>query len=265
LVGFGYFGVNYVIEEIQNVLVGNINIDHDLLVVEFIEREEGKLTLSNRIEIYDEKHTLAYTYNVRLMDFMTIEDSQLLVTTDSEHILVVSYDLVLLTTTNQAVDVVIALNTEYEFSPGEQLTFTLTFSLENYSPTIQQTPEEPKEPVFYNMAYSDTGSNKTFTDRDLEFNIVSVHTNSVSVGGGSGNLKFNADKGQVQIIVSPSLTNISIILELNGDEILRQGFTDTSQKLINIDIEEDGSILVIRAQGGLSVRLTIHSLLYTPE
>jgi hypothetical protein len=265
LVGFGYFGVNYVIEEIQNVLVGNINIDHDLLVVEFIEKEEGTLTLRNRIEIHDEKHHLTFTYNVRVMDFIQLEDSQLLVTTNSEQIEIVSYSAILLTTTNQAIGVTIALSENSEFAPGEQLTFTLTFGLENYSPTIQTEPQPPAEPSFYNMSYSDTGSNKTFTDRDLEFNLVSVHTNSVSVGGGSGNLKFNADKGQVQIIVSPSLTNISIILELNGDEILRQGFTDTSQKLINIDIEEDGSILVIRAQGGLNVRLTIHSLLYTPE
>jgi len=263
LVGFGYFGVNYVIEEIQNVLVGNINIDHDLLVVEFVEREEGKLTLSNRIEIYDEKHTLAYTYNVRLMDFMTIEDSQLLVTTDSEQIVVVSYDSILLTTTNQAVDVVIALNTEYEFSPGEQLTFTLTFGLENYFPTIQQTPEKIiVEPTVYNMEFGYIGNNQTLTDGNLSLTNVNLMGNYIEMTGSLKSvLELTVNKGTVelQLGLSGSQSNMQIFT----NEIYTTEFKQWHDGVINLTIEEDNTIIKIITTS--TNRGFVTQITYTPE
>jgi hypothetical protein len=258
--------VNYVIEQVQNVLVGNINIDHDLLVVEFVEKEDGKLTLSNRIEIYDEKHTLSYTYNVRLMDFIDIEDSQLLVTTDSEQIEVVSHSSILLTTTNQAIDVVIALNTDYDFSPGEELTFTLTFGLENYSPTIQQEPEPPAEPVFYNMFYTEQGSNLSFVDGHLTFNLVTIDTSGLFIPSGNTQyVRFSGDTGQLQITLKPMTTGRTLIIELNGDQIVNTVIQNTERIIFNINIEEDLSVLEIKFSGLSNGKLYVESIIYTPE
>lgn len=266
LVGFGYFGINYVIEEIQNVLVGNINIDHDLLVVEFVEKEEGKLTLRNRIEIHDEKHELTFTYNVRIMDFMQLEDSQLLITTNSEQIEIINYDAILLTTTNQAVGVTISLSEDYDFSPGEQLTFSLTFSLENYSPTIQQEPKPLKEPIFYNMSYEQPASNLVFIDGNLAFNLVSTDANGLFIPSGTTQyIRFIGDKGKLQITLRPNTTGRTLILDLNNDQIFNQALTTTDRLILHVDIEEEGSFLTIKFTGLSNARLYVESIIYTPE
>jgi hypothetical protein len=259
LVGFSYFGVNYVIEEIQNVLVGNINVDHDLLVVEFVEKEEGTLTLRNRIEINDEKHHLTLTYNVRVMDFIALEDSQLVLTTDSEQIEIVSYSAILLTTTNQAIGVTIALNEDYEFSPGEQLTFTLTFGLENYSPTIQEEPE----PLYEQFEYTLLGSGVNLTQGIFTLENIAVRDGYLEFFPQSkSRILIQVDKGTLKIDFNlPSQQNRMEVL-LNG--VVVAVSSSSQQHSETIQITEENSTIIIRPTSSTGVHV-VRQMTYTPE
>lgn len=274
LTGFGYFGVNYVIEEIQNVLVGNINIDHDLLVVEFAEREEGKLTLNNRIEIHDEKHKLTYTYNVRVEDFVDLNEPRLIIYTDSEQVNIITYSSVILTTTFQAIDVDIELNLNYEFTPGEQLSFVLTFTIENTFPSELNSNEEeeviliPPDPVVYNMNY-EQGSNLTFKDRDIDFNVVQTLSNAVSIGvSESSYLELEINKGDLEIILRPNLggSNIKFFVLLNGVRHFEEILTDNTTRTINLSFNQDNNIVRLRFENAtLSNRLNFEQIIFQPS
>lgn len=274
LTGFGYFGVNYVIEEIQNVLVGNINIDHDLLVVEFAEREEGKLTLNNRIEIHDEKHKLTYTYNVRVEDFVDLNEPRLIIYTDSEQVNIITYSSVILTTTFQAIDVDIELNLNYEFTPGEQLSFVLTFTIENTFPSELNSNEEeeviliPPDPVVYNMNY-EQGSNLTFKDRDIHFNVVQTLSNAVSIGvSESSYLELEINKGDLEIILRPNLggSNIKFFVLLNGVRHFEEILTDNTTRTINLNFNQDNNIVRLRFENAtLSNRLNFEQIIFQPS
>ena len=275
LTGFGYFGVNYVIEEIQNVLVGNINVDHDLLVIEFVEREEGTLTLKNRIEIHDEKHKLTYTYNARVEDFVNLNEPRLIVYTDSEQVNIVTYSSVILTTTFQAIDVDIELNLDYEFSPGEQLSFTLTFTIENTFPSEVNSNEDevvvsPPEPIVYNMTYPDqVGQNMTFQDGEIKFNVVDVWSDSVNIGTSLASyIEISFNKGELEIVLRPNLGshNTRFVLELNGERHFEKTLTDNITRTISLNFENDNNVVRLRFEHNtLSNRLHFENIIFQPS
>ena len=268
LTGFGYFGVNYVIEEIQNVLVGNINVDHDLLVIEFVEREEGTLTLKNRIEIHDEKHKLTYTYNARVEDFVNLNEPRLIVYTDSEQVNIVTYSSVILTTTFQAIDVDIELNLDYEFSPGEQLSFTLTFTIENTFPSEVNSNEEEivissLEPVVYDMVFDRIANNQTLTEGNLTLTNVNLMGGYLELTSAlNSTVDVLVNKGTVKLELGFGSLQSRLEILVNG--VFVDDFRTFNEGTIDIIIEEDNTILRVRVISG-STRGFVRQITYTPE
>lgn len=205
---------------------------------------------------------------MRVEDFVDLNEPRLIVYTDSEQVNIVTYSSVILTTTFQAIDVDIELNLDYEFSPGEQLSFGLTFTIENTFPTELNSNEEeivvtPPDPVVYDMVFDIIANNQTLTEGILTLTNVNLMGGYLEL---TGNLNSTVDllvnKGNVKLELGFGSSQSR--LEILVNNIFVDDFRTFNEGIRNITIEEDNTVLTIRVIPG-STRGFVRQITYTPE
>lgn len=200
---------------------------------------------------------------MRVEDFVDLNEPRLIVYTNSEQVNVVTYSSVILTTTFQAIDVDIELNLDYEFSPGEQLSFGLTFGIEDMLPTPLPEPEPIiVEPIVYNMEFGYIANNQTLTEGQLKLTKVNLMGDYIEM---TDNLKsvleLTVNKGNVRLDLGLSGSQSNLRIFVNG--VYTEEFRQWHDGVVNLTITEDNTIIGIVPN--TTNRGWVRQITYTPE
>lgn len=234
----------------ENVTVGDIETNHQLLEVKLVQKESGYLIYEDYMEFGENKHTLNYEYDVNFSSDYTMEEKELVVFTNNTSVSIVSYDNVMITKSSQTVNVEIGLNPEHTHTKDEVITFNLVFNVTGNELT-EESYEKPSQPipqnVVYNMNYTPANS-ITFDDLPLEFYSVTLADGKVIFDNSSDKIIYNVGIGTVEIDLGSyedGKQTRGVVL-LNGQEISDE--SNFNSWTVSVNVLENNSVIEIKRE-----------------
>jgi hypothetical protein len=220
----------------QNITVGDVNTNYDMLIVDTVSEQLGRLVYQDRLEVDDNVHTLTNVYSVYLSDIAELEGIYTLdIRVSGDDIIIVDYTQITLSTTPQEVTLTYALNPNKVQTENTTLEFTFTFEALKNGESVGEVVEEPvivsyeDGYVFTNYVWTNytVPTNQVITynsTQTFHFGLTGAtnHAQGIRLVGSSlGQMKFTNTITSLRVN-GTALNNTDIFIQVGSGEIYRQ-------------------------------------------
>lgn len=271
-------GVILIQERQGQVTVGDVDTNYEMLIVDTVSKEQGRLIYPDQLQVGDNVHSLTNTYSVYLSDIAELEGVYTLeIRVSGDDVVILDYTQLTLSTTPQQVTLTYALNPNKIQTQNSILEFTFRFEALKDGESVGEVIEEPIV-ASYDAGFAFTGL--SWTNYTVPTNHIvtyeSTQTFNFGISGGTnhdigvklygsslGQMKFTNNITKLRVN-GTSLNNTDIFIQVAGVEIYRQmivtdevfdiiiDLTGHEGKEIRIKVEIGGELVISQLEWNYS-------------